>query len=98
MNGRILIRALPLLLLGVATQWIETRAHVALTFPRSRKYDLDFLDNSRTPGPCGMPRGEFTYHHLHTIYFSTLNKFNQNENILSTNHISIINYVLLNTH
>lgn len=33
-------------------------AHVALTFPPARKYDLDFLDNSRTPGPCGMPKGE----------------------------------------
>lgn len=33
-------------------------AHVALTFPPARKYDLDFLDNSRTKGPCGMPKGE----------------------------------------
>ncbi|XP_011304323.1 uncharacterized protein [Fopius arisanus] len=32
--------------------------HVALKFPRARKYDLDFLDSARTPGPCGMPRGE----------------------------------------
>lgn len=32
--------------------------HVALTFPPARKYDLDFLDNSRTKGPCGMPRGK----------------------------------------
>lgn len=32
--------------------------HVALTFPPARKYDLDFLDNSRTPGPCGMPKGK----------------------------------------
>ncbi|CAO1346058.1 unnamed protein product [Diamesa serratosioi] len=31
--------------------------HVAFTFPPARKYDLDFLDNSRTPGPCGMPKG-----------------------------------------
>lgn len=35
-----------------------TVAHVALTFPPARKYDLDFLDNSRTKGPCGMPKGE----------------------------------------
>ncbi|KAI5709391.1 hypothetical protein M8J76_016900 [Diaphorina citri] len=32
--------------------------HVALTFPAARKYDLDFLDNSRTKGPCGMPKGD----------------------------------------
>ncbi|XP_059615678.1 uncharacterized protein LOC132261124 isoform X2 [Phlebotomus argentipes] len=32
--------------------------HVALTFPPARKYDLDFLDNSRTKGPCGMPKGD----------------------------------------
>lgn len=32
--------------------------HVALTFPPARKYDLDFLDNSRTPAPCGMPKGK----------------------------------------
>lgn len=32
-----------------------TWGHVALTYPPARKYDLDFLDNSRTPGPCGMP-------------------------------------------
>ena len=33
-------------------------AHVALTYPPARKYDLDFLDNSRTRGPCGMPKGK----------------------------------------
>lgn len=33
-------------------------SHVALTYPPARQYDLDFLDNSRTKGPCGMPRGE----------------------------------------
>ncbi|KAM3958019.1 LOW QUALITY PROTEIN: DOMON-like domain-containing protein nahoda [Aphomia sociella] len=31
--------------------------HVALTFPPARRFDLDFLDNSRTKPPCGMPRG-----------------------------------------
>ncbi|XP_015589186.1 uncharacterized protein LOC107264912 isoform X5 [Cephus cinctus] len=46
-----------ILLLGVALLR-ETSSHVALTFPRARKYDLDFLDNARTPGPCGMPRGD----------------------------------------
>lgn len=34
-------------------------AHVALTYPPARNYDLDFLDNSRTKGPCGMPKGEY---------------------------------------
>lgn len=33
-------------------------AHMALTYPAARKYDLDFLDNSRTKGPCGMPKGK----------------------------------------
>lgn len=35
-----------------------TLAHVALTYPPARNIDLDFLDNARTKGPCGMPRGE----------------------------------------
>ncbi len=35
-------------------------AHVALTFPEARKYDLDFLDNVRTKPPCGMPKGKET--------------------------------------
>lgn len=42
-----------------------TFAHVALTFPPARSYDLDFLDNSRTPGPCGMPKGKFYLFFLH---------------------------------
>ncbi|KAB0804717.1 hypothetical protein PPYR_01687 [Photinus pyralis] len=36
---------------------VPTRSHVALTYPPARKYDLDFLDNSRTKAPCGMPKG-----------------------------------------
>ncbi|CAK1589864.1 unnamed protein product [Parnassius mnemosyne] len=32
-------------------------AHVALTYPPARRLDLDFLDNSRTKPPCGMPKG-----------------------------------------
>ncbi|XP_052758023.1 uncharacterized protein LOC113522394 isoform X1 [Galleria mellonella] len=31
--------------------------HVALTYPPARRFDLDFLDNSRTKPPCGMPKG-----------------------------------------
>lgn len=41
--------------------------HVALTYPPARQYDLDFLDNSRTKGPCGMPKGEFFY--IYVYYF-----------------------------
>lgn len=37
--------------------WRTIDAHVALTFPPARTYDLDFLDNVRTKGPCGMPKG-----------------------------------------
>lgn len=51
-----LLRVL-LLLVAVAAVG-QVSGHVALTFPRARTYDLDFLDNARTPGPCGMPRGE----------------------------------------
>lgn len=39
-------------------------AHVALTFPPARKYDLDFLDNSRTKAPCGMPKGELLFNYF----------------------------------
>lgn len=35
----------------------SVKAHVALVFPPARKYDLDFLDSSRTKAPCGMPKG-----------------------------------------
>ncbi|VDM57803.1 unnamed protein product [Angiostrongylus costaricensis] len=31
-------------------------AHVALTFPEARYPALDFLDTSRTMGPCGVPK------------------------------------------
>ncbi|QQP49185.1 Odz4 protein, partial [Caligus rogercresseyi] len=33
-------------------------AHVNLNFPKGRPLNLDFLDSVRTPGPCGMPKGE----------------------------------------
>lgn len=43
--------------------WLgAAEAHVALTYPPARRYDLDFLDNSRTKGPCGMPKGKCTTH------------------------------------
>lgn len=37
---------------------LDVEGHVALTYPPARKFDLDFLDNSRTKPPCGMPKGE----------------------------------------
>lgn len=46
-------------LLAFVCMWQESAGHVALTYPPARKYDLDFLDNSRTKGPCGMPKGKF---------------------------------------
>ncbi|XP_018044703.1 PREDICTED: uncharacterized protein LOC108684748 isoform X3 [Atta colombica] len=46
-----------LMTLITMTFWRIAHAHVALTFPPARHYDLDFLDNARTPAPCGMPRG-----------------------------------------
>jgi len=44
-----------LLLLSVLSQ---TRSHVSLKFPAARDLDLDFLDNIRTNGDCGMDPGE----------------------------------------
>lgn len=35
-----------------------TAAHVALKFPPARDLDLDFLDNVRTTGDCGMEAGQ----------------------------------------
>lgn len=32
--------------------------HVRLDFPVARDLPLDFLDNLRTPAPCGMPKGD----------------------------------------
>jgi hypothetical protein len=50
------------MLLGCAVLCIMmgqvTWAHVGLTFPPARMFDLDFLDNIRTKPPCGMPKGE----------------------------------------
>ncbi|CRK95696.1 CLUMA_CG009154, isoform A [Clunio marinus] len=50
-----------LFLLVLSTCACFSWAHVALTFPPARKYDLDFLDNSRTPAPCGMPKGKKSF-------------------------------------
>lgn len=49
-------------------------AHVALTFPPARKYDLDFLDNSRTKGPCGMPKGN-TFAYINYTHYSRFRKY-----------------------
>lgn len=57
-NTRTMIISGLILLVLAIVSFREVQGHVALTFPRARKYDLDFLDNARTPGPCGMPRGK----------------------------------------
>ena len=36
----------------------KAECHISLSYPKARKYDLDFLDNFRTPGDCGMYPGE----------------------------------------
>jgi hypothetical protein len=33
------------------------KAHVSLTYPLARTFDLDFLDSIRSKPPCGMPKG-----------------------------------------
>lgn len=47
--------------------WHSCVAHVALTYPFARKYDLDFLDNIRTPGPCGMPKGKGNFYEVRRV-------------------------------
>ncbi|XP_045454874.1 uncharacterized protein LOC123664374 [Melitaea cinxia] len=42
---------------ALSVVFVCVSGHVALTYPPARKYDLDFLDNSRTKPPCGMPKG-----------------------------------------
>lgn len=54
-------RTLLSVLTALCVTIVFTEAHVALTFPPARKYDLDFLDNSRTKGPCGMPKGKNSF-------------------------------------
>ncbi|KPJ20098.1 Cell surface glycoprotein 1 [Papilio machaon] len=46
-----------LCLLVIVTLLDYALGHVALTYPPARRLDLDFLDNSRTKPPCGMPKG-----------------------------------------
>lgn len=47
-----------ILIINLCSKLKDTAAHVALTYPPARQYELDFLDNSRTKGPCGMPKGK----------------------------------------
>ena len=58
--GRTSLKGGPLgvLLVGLLVVVQVSYAHVGLTFPPARKYDLDFLDNVRTKPPCGMPKGK----------------------------------------
>merc|ERR1719357_1468224 len=44
-------------ILFLFTSLAVTQAHVVLTFPPARNFDLDFLDSARTKAPCGMPKG-----------------------------------------
>ena len=41
----------------IAIQITFSACHVRLDYPKARDLTLDFLDNVRTPAPCGMPKG-----------------------------------------
>ena len=41
----------------IAIQITFSACHVRLDYPKARELPLDFLDNVRTPAPCGMPKG-----------------------------------------
>ena len=43
-------------------------AHLRLTYPLGRRYDLDFLDNVRTRLPCGMPAGKYLNVHSESFH------------------------------
>ena len=60
-------------------------AHVALTYPPARKYDLDFLDNARTAAPCGMPKSKspIDWPHYNTNDINTHNKEKPTNPLLS---------------
>jgi hypothetical protein len=51
---RVLISTIVLLFVVITA----VKGHVRLDFPVARDLTLDFLDNIRTPAPCGMPKGE----------------------------------------
>lgn len=68
MSFRLKIRVdLPLVIL-LCFVVAQTSGHVALTYPPARGYDLDFLDNARTKGPCGMPKGKSIYNNIWVNY------------------------------
>ena len=46
------------LLTVVAVSVVSVTGHVRLDFPVARDLPLDFMDNFRTPAPCGMPKGD----------------------------------------
>ena len=55
-------------------------AHLRLTYPLGRTYDLDFLDNVRTSLPCGMSPGKYFGNfnaNAYTVY-SLRSLFNSN--------------------
>lgn len=44
-------------LLVVLLNMSMTFGHVVLNYPTPRKFDLDYLENSTSPEPCGMMKG-----------------------------------------
>jgi hypothetical protein len=66
-----------LFLVTLCCMQYKINGHVALTFPPARKYDLDFLDNSRTPAPCGMPKGECLFYIPIDIFIKSLKTYTQ---------------------
>lgn len=63
--------------------WLgAAEAHVALTYPPARRYDLDFLDNSRTKGPCGMPKGKCKQAIIRTVNMSWLQYLTYNSGVV----------------
>lgn len=54
-----LYKLLAVVVIATATLLQLGDAHFALTYPRARYPDYDFLDNIRTGGPCGVPNCKF---------------------------------------
>lgn len=79
-------------LLVLSTGAYFASGHVALTFPPARKYDLDFLDNSRTPAPCGVPKGKQIIFiislsiNFYCFMISTFNKTKNRQMFKRVNH------------
>ncbi len=57
-----------LTVLAVSLTMTTVQSHVRLMYPPARRYQLDFLDTARTPGPCGMPPGKVMLHPFSDIH------------------------------